>query len=1363
MAKLDPMKVTKYYKDILPPEMEEIKAEGHFVDKDFPPELRSLISQKENGEFVDKVEGPESYELFKSDIEADGEDPGALDRIKWKRPSEVRKGQWSVFEDTVDCNDITQGTLGDCYFLSGIASLAKYQALIKEKFRTKEYNDLGYYELILFIEGEWQIVFVDDYFPYDPGMKDWVFAKPNGKELWVMLLEKAWAKANGGYTNIDGGFVRETWDAITGFPTEKINHIGPEPMDVFTSIKKASVKGHLMSCGSKADAKVTKFDLVAGHAYTLLAGKDWPEKDINLIQLRNPWGMGAEGGEWTGPWSDSDKKHWTEEAKEHFGQSDKNDGIFFMDLKDFLNYFDSSFICHLFFGAFIKTYYIDSDAQLKYPLVFNIKVNSGKNKFSIAARFKNQRFNRDLHNMIHPFAMLLFKYDDDRKVEKSYYKHCTTSDDTIVEKLEPGNYVLWVYCSHTECIMNDPYFKYKLLFYSKADYEVECVGIDKDFSLVKHLLLDNFKRDEISEGQLNTKDQVIVGHDKKLLTLGGLRAFLMYNKSNQWAKVKISNIDNDEVHMVPPFEGQNSFEIMVPPKGEECLLGMRVKKKKKYAKPDCRYTLDPKCKMSPPLKENFDKFMLMDISSKHDSNLLRNDAVKFATKENAKKETIDENAFNPMDIFKRSALANLPSLSKPLEEEFKEKHPYEMEYLEKNFPNQTKEKLKWDKIKSPSGDGKFLGQRTDPGMELKRGIYIWKETKGKYIGYFDKGLPNGKGVKMDKDNNIICEGNFVDGELNGPGKMYTAPNEYIEGDFKKGVLNGPGVYHFEDGSTWEGDFKDNMKNGVGMVKDPKSTDMCIAQYEDDGLISKEKIDFTKAFMKGFGKPKEGDKSYLNNFVKKNEPKQDPFSLVKIIEDHTKLDKNVLWIDPNNNKKENMSYAAKIKHEFPGMNFQMVRTVDEGYDILQKDDFKFKLIHVILSGKMSPDYMGDFINAMKGLNTLAANIIFCGSKDYWETKDYANHPFMNPGKVVDDFDDVKKYIMADETNFKETLKQPRTAPVNDYPEGEPYIVKKVDSDEDLAYPLLFPFLMKNNKVSLPKRKAFQEYVYSLGDPRLSKLVSPNNEKEMAVPNYVLSKYFLRMLFIDSDFKKEMNKDLSNNLFDTYRPYIYSLYNAEVNGDLRNNPRQMLYDTKLLDENTYNKIFEELGDLKKGSTLIFCSKIFDSFYPKEEIADKKMEDLLSSSDIERKFPVKFILHPLKNPKSKLNKYIVPNLNAEEFSDQPEEDEVVTLPFSCFKIVGTKKGEIEGEEITIIELEYLEDKTGDILEEINGMNEEEKKQFGKGIWNTDLASEMNMSEEQAKNLIGKERDESEAIEKSQDDLVKALKPAIKNFKMP
>ena len=42
------------------------------------------------------------------------------------------------------------------------------------------------------------------------------FVKPQGNEMWAMLLEKAFAKFVGSYANLDGGHFAWAWEAMTG-------------------------------------------------------------------------------------------------------------------------------------------------------------------------------------------------------------------------------------------------------------------------------------------------------------------------------------------------------------------------------------------------------------------------------------------------------------------------------------------------------------------------------------------------------------------------------------------------------------------------------------------------------------------------------------------------------------------------------------------------------------------------------------------------------------------------------------------------------------------------------------------------------------------------------------------------------------------------------------------------------------------------------------------------------------------------------------------------------------------------------------------------------------------------------------------
>ena len=104
--------------------------------------------------------------------------------------------------------------------MASISALNESPQILAEIFRMHKVQDNGYYEVCLRVDGEWNVVILDDYFPCNVGNKKPIFTKPNSNELWVMLLEKAWAKINGGYALTVAGFATEVLEATTNFPFE---------------------------------------------------------------------------------------------------------------------------------------------------------------------------------------------------------------------------------------------------------------------------------------------------------------------------------------------------------------------------------------------------------------------------------------------------------------------------------------------------------------------------------------------------------------------------------------------------------------------------------------------------------------------------------------------------------------------------------------------------------------------------------------------------------------------------------------------------------------------------------------------------------------------------------------------------------------------------------------------------------------------------------------------------------------------------------------------------------------------------------------------------------------------------------------
>jgi hypothetical protein len=141
----------------------------------------------------------------------------------WKRPQDVYGEGNYVIYDNPGPADVKQGRCGDCYFLASLSAIAETPDRIKKIFLTNEVNEAGCYAVSLYINGEKRTVVVDDYFPYDGETKTWAFSQPSEtkerrNEIWVLILEKAWAKVYGNYQRIEAGLAGEAMYPLTGCP-----------------------------------------------------------------------------------------------------------------------------------------------------------------------------------------------------------------------------------------------------------------------------------------------------------------------------------------------------------------------------------------------------------------------------------------------------------------------------------------------------------------------------------------------------------------------------------------------------------------------------------------------------------------------------------------------------------------------------------------------------------------------------------------------------------------------------------------------------------------------------------------------------------------------------------------------------------------------------------------------------------------------------------------------------------------------------------------------------------------------------------------------------------------------------------------
>lgn len=255
-----------------------------------------------------------------------------------------------IFEDGIDASDIRQGGLGDCYFLSSIAVLGNRQTRDKFVFVNDEaeWRECGAVCIKFFNGGKEQFVIIDDFLPLYENGEDFIFTStPSGKEMWPMLIEKAFAKLYGSYSVIEGGLVDVCLSELTnGIPETFYTEREPNTAALWNKTMKLYKAGHFLGAGSPnskgGDSDISPMGIVQSHAFSILR---LVEADGHkLIQVRNPWGK----GEWTGDWSDGSPQ-WTTRMQNLVGYTDDgDDGIFWMDFKDYVEEFTEIYVCKVF-------------------------------------------------------------------------------------------------------------------------------------------------------------------------------------------------------------------------------------------------------------------------------------------------------------------------------------------------------------------------------------------------------------------------------------------------------------------------------------------------------------------------------------------------------------------------------------------------------------------------------------------------------------------------------------------------------------------------------------------------------------------------------------------------------------------------------------------------------------------------------------------------------------------------------------------------------------------------------------------------------------------------------------------------------
>ncbi|MFD3164219.1 WXG100 family type VII secretion target [Herpetosiphon sp. NSE202] len=266
----------------------------------FQHEPNGVMASKQRGKGVFASPPNEDPEV------ADVHDPSRDFKIfghtifKYEYAPQYKTFKGQISPDGISSSDVKQGSLGDCYFMAALASVAQQNPnLIKNAIAD---NGDGTYTVTLYEKGKPVQITVDSDFPVrqdSKGNPTMIPAYANtgstNDELWPMILEKAYAQhTKNSYEKIEGGWPGDAVELLTGKAPTEISTAASTPEQTKTVLQDLNTRisnGDSVTVATRSEGLFESSSgwpskVVPNHAYSI------EKVDVanGMIYLHNPWG-----------------------------------------------------------------------------------------------------------------------------------------------------------------------------------------------------------------------------------------------------------------------------------------------------------------------------------------------------------------------------------------------------------------------------------------------------------------------------------------------------------------------------------------------------------------------------------------------------------------------------------------------------------------------------------------------------------------------------------------------------------------------------------------------------------------------------------------------------------------------------------------------------------------------------------------------------------------------------------------------------------------------------------------------------------------------------------------------------------------
>lgn len=203
-------------------------------------------------------------------------------------------------------SDVNQGRLGDCNLLAPLAAVARAKPSAIRRLITRDGD--GTYNVTLFVKDHFwsdrkaHTIRVTSQFYTDSSGNPYYagYGSTGGAtELWVMLIEKAFARWKGSYSAADGAiFDSDGLELITGNDATESSVSSGSEDDLLKAIQGSLAAGYALTVNTATShwqnwwendedrKRMDTYKILKGHAYSI----EEVDRKTKTVNLRNPWG-----------------------------------------------------------------------------------------------------------------------------------------------------------------------------------------------------------------------------------------------------------------------------------------------------------------------------------------------------------------------------------------------------------------------------------------------------------------------------------------------------------------------------------------------------------------------------------------------------------------------------------------------------------------------------------------------------------------------------------------------------------------------------------------------------------------------------------------------------------------------------------------------------------------------------------------------------------------------------------------------------------------------------------------------------------------------------------------------------------------